>query len=204
MALNEADAAGIEAALSAAQQRTSGPIVCVLARASSSYEMIPLIWSILIALAAPWPLLLFTQLSAERIFLMQLGLFLVVLAILSLTALGVALTPRSVQRANAHRAALGQFMIRGIPRNPERNGVLIYVSLTEHYGRIVADEAAAAAIGQGEWQGVVNKMLAGIKRGAVADSLIAAGQSCGDLLAPRFPPKAADPGRPTHGHFHLI
>jgi putative membrane protein len=204
MALSEADAARVEASLAASQRRTGGPIVCVLARASSSYETIPLVWSILIGLAAPWPLLLFTQMSAERIFLIQLGVFLVALAILSLTPLGVALTPRSVQRANAHRAALGQFMIRGLPRNPERNGVLIYVSLTEHYGRIIADEAAAAAIPQGEWQNVVNKMLAGIQRGAVADSLIAAGQNCADLLAPRFPPRAADAARQAHGHFHLI
>jgi putative membrane protein len=204
MALTEADAARVEAALAASQRQTASPIVCVLARASSSYETIPLVWSILIALAAPWPLLMFTQMSAERIFLIQLGVFLVALAILSLTPLGVGLTPKSVRRANAHRAALGQFMIRGLSHSPERNGVLIYVSLTEHYGRIVADEAAAAAIGQGEWQSVVNKMLAGISAGGVADALIGAGQSCADLLAPRFPPRPADAASQVHGHFHLI
>ena len=204
MNVSAEEAARIEAALIEAQARTSSQIVCVLARASSSYETMPLVWSILLALAAPWPLLLLSQLSAERIFLIQLGVFLVALAALSLTPFGVALTPRSVRRANAHRAALGQFVIRGLARRPERNGVLIYVSLSERYGRIIADDAASAAVAQGEWQGVVNKMLAGIKRGDVADSLIGAGQSCADLLAPRFPPQAVDAERTAHGHFHLV
>ena len=204
MPVSPTESARIEAALAATQARTSSQIVCVLARASSHYETMPLIWSILLGLAIPWPLLLLTEQSAERIFLTQLAVFLIALVILSLTPLGVMLTPRSVRRANAHRAALGQFMIRGMSHSAERDSVLIFVSLAERYGRIVADDGAAAAIAQSQWQGVVDKMLAEIGGGALGDALVGAAARCADLLAPRFPPGRLDAHRPPHRHFHLI
>jgi len=166
--------------------------------------MMPLVWSILFGLATPWPLLISTQLSAERIFLIQLAIFFVTLVILSLTPLGVMLTPGAIQRANAHRAALGQFMIRGLERDDRHNGVLIYISLAEHYGRIVAADAAAETISQRQWQDVVDKMLGDIKQGAIGDGLIGAASRCADLLAAKFPPGKPGAYALPHRHFHLV
>ena len=204
MPIDPEESTRVEAALAAVQARTSSQIVCVRARASSSYEMMPLVWSILVGLASPWPLLLFTHLSAERIFLAQLAIFLVALVILSLTPLGTMLTPRSVRRGNAHRAALGQFMIRGLSHSAARGNILIFVSMAEHYGRIVADDGAAAAISQSQWQDVVDKMLADIKIGDVDDALIAAASRCADLLAPIFPPGQAEAQKQARRHFHVV
>ena len=65
--------AHIEAAFSAAQQRTRAPIVCVLARASANYDLRAAAGERPArAWLTPWPLLIFTQLSAQRIFLAQL------------------------------------------------------------------------------------------------------------------------------------
>jgi putative membrane protein len=204
MPIGQDETARIEAALAAVQVRTSSQIVCVLARASSSYELMPLVWSILLGLASPWPMLVFTHLSAERIYLTQLVIFFAALAILSLTPLGILMTPRSVQRGNAHRAALGQFMIRGLSHSAARGNILIFVSMAEHYGRIVADDGAAQAISQDQWQTVVDKMLADIKRGNVDDGLIAAASRCADLLAPKFPPGEGDAQKPPRRHFHVV
>src|SRR5450631_2496342 len=44
----------VSAAIKAAEATTSGEIVCVLARASSSYMTYASAWSALIALIAPW------------------------------------------------------------------------------------------------------------------------------------------------------
>ncbi|WP_158815341.1 TPM domain-containing protein [Methylocapsa sp. S129] len=188
MVLAHEEAVRIEAALRAAQARSSGQIVCVLARASAHYEIMPLIWSALIALATPLPLLFFTELSAERIFIAQLAIFLVTLAVLSLPSLRLLLTPRSVRRANAHRAALEQFVLRGATHCAERNGILIYVSLAERYARIVADDGAAKAIDQSQWRAIVDKLTNAMKTGATGDALIGAATHCGDLLARHFPP----------------
>jgi putative membrane protein len=203
MTITHEEAVRVEAALRAAQARSTGQIVCVLARASSHYEIMPLIWSALIALAAPWPLLAFTELSAERIFLAQLAIFLVALGILSLPGLRLRLTPAGVRRANAHRAALEQFVLRGVTHCAERNGVLIYVSLAERYARVVADDGAAKAIDQNQWRAVVDTLTGQMKTGATGEALIGAAANCGDLLARHFPAHG-DAARPMFQRFHSL
>jgi putative membrane protein len=203
MTITPQEAARIEGALRAAQARSSGQIVCVLARSSSSYDAMPIVWSALLALIAPWPLLAFTEISAERIYLLQLTLFFVAVALLSMPQMRMALIPPGVQRANAHRAALEQFMLRGVAHGAERNGVLIYVSLAEHFARVIADENAAKAIRQSEWQAILADLLNDMKTGASADALIRAGSRCGDLLAAHFPPRE-DAVQPSIHRFHLV
>jgi putative membrane protein len=192
MTIPHEEAARIEMALRAAQARSTGQIVCVLARASSNYEVMPLIWSALLALAAPWPLLVFTELSAERIFLAQLAIFLIALGVLSLPALRLRLTPHGARRANAHRAALEQFVLRGVTHCAERNGILIYVSLAERYARIVADDGLAKVIAQSQWRAIVDELTDQMKTGAIGDALVGAATHCGDLLAQHFPARGAN------------
>jgi putative membrane protein len=197
------EAERIEAALRAARSRSSGEIVCVLARASARYETMPVVWSALIAMALPWPLLIFTHQSAERIFLAQLAVFLVALGVLSLPRLRLSLTPRSVRRSNAHRVALEQFVSRGLTRSKERNSILIYVSLAERYARIIADVGAAKAIGQDQWKAIVDRLADELKAGSASEALIGAAARCGDLLAKNFPPRPGAPA-PTVQRFHAL
>src|SRR5262245_2837451 len=75
MQLTEDDRRSIEAAIREAEKRTCGQIVCVLARSSSDYSAVPIEWAAALALIVPWPLIYFTQLSVERIFLLQIVVF---------------------------------------------------------------------------------------------------------------------------------
>ena len=106
MALNAEESRAVEAAFEAAQTRTRAPLVGVLAAASSDHALMPVLWSGLLALATPWPLLILTRLSAERIFLTQLLVCLVAMAVLSLPRVRVLLVSRRARRTHAHRAAL--------------------------------------------------------------------------------------------------
>jgi putative membrane protein len=203
MSVDARQQANIEAAFGAAQQRTRAPIVCVLARASGHYELAALGWSGIIGLITPWPLMVFTQLSAQRIFLAQIAVCFVATAILSLTPLRLKLTPLRVRRANAHRAALAEFAVRGLDHAGERSGVLIYVSLAERYARVVAAEAAAQAIAQSQWQGLVDALTTDLRDRGSAEALTKAAGRCADLLAPDFPPQSDAP--PQHRqHFHVV
>ena len=188
MEFTTADHARIAAAIHAAEKRTSGEIVCVLAQQSSDYGHVPALWSALFALATPWPLLALTALSAQRIFLVQIAVFVVLGLVLTLTRLRMRLVPRAVKRARAHRAALEQFVTRGLTRTPARNGILIYVSLAEHYVRILADDGIAGHAGQHEWQNAVDALVAHIAQNRVADGFIAAIDFCADVLARHYPP----------------
>ena len=115
MAMAPDDAKAIEAAFGAAQAQDPRAARGRARRtASGEYALPPLLWSGAVALATPWPLLLFTHLSAERIFTAQLALCLVALACFSCAPIRIALTPRRARRAHAHRAALVQFAVRGL------------------------------------------------------------------------------------------
>jgi putative membrane protein len=203
MAITPQQQAEIEAAFNVAQLRTQAPIVCVLAQTSGNYEFAPLAWSGALALLTPWPLLIFTQLSAQRIFVAQLLVCLVASVILSLAPQRILLTPARVRRANAHRAGLVQFSVRGLERAPERNGVLVYVSLAERYARILAADAAAEAIAQSQWQKLVDTLVAELRDRDPATALTGVAAGCAALLAPIFPTVPDGAPHPRQ-HFHIV
>ncbi len=188
MEFTRADYDAIAAAIRDAEAKTCGQIVCVLARSSSSYVHIPILWASALALATPWPLIFFTQLSVERIFLLQLAVFIAAGLAFSWMPLRLFLVPRAVQRARAHRAALEQFVIRGIDRTPNRCGILIFVSLAEHYARIIADEGIAQKVQEGEWQAAIQALTALMREGRIAAGFTAAIERCGAVLASHAPP----------------
>jgi putative membrane protein len=188
MRLTNDDHAAVAAAIREAEKHTCGQIVCVLAHTSSAYAHVPILWSSLLALFTPWPLIYFTQWSVQRIFLAQLIVFLIASVALSWARLRILLVPRAVQRARAHRAALEQFVLRGISRTRNRCGVLIFVSLAEHYARIVADEGVAQKVHASEWQAAIDALTMHLREGHLAAGLIAAIERCGAVLAEHAPP----------------
>jgi putative membrane protein len=187
MDISEQDRQRISAAIRAAEAKTSGEIVCVLAQASSDASGLPLLLAALGALALPWLLVAFTALSVHRILLLQVVVFFVLAGVLCLPRVRVALLPRAARRAVAHRVALEQFTIRGIARKKDRSGILIFVSLAEHYARIVADEGIAARVPQAEWQAAVDTLVAHCSAGGIADGFISAIGTCGTVLSAHFP-----------------
>ena len=188
MARSKEDHEAIATAIRHAEQRTCGQIVCVLARASSNYTYIPVLWATALALLVPWPVIVFTAWSVQRIFAVQLAVFIVAALALSLRPLRMALVPRSVRRARAHHAALEQFVVRRVAHTRNRSGVLIFVSLAERYARVIADEGVAHKAGQADWQAAVDVLVGHFREGRIAAGLIAAIERCGALLAAHAPP----------------
>ena len=179
-------------AIKAAEATTAGEIVCVLARASSDYMSWATAWSALIALIAPWFLIALTNFSVHEIFLAQIVIFVVLFLFLSESSLHRFLIPRRARRAHAHRAAMEQFMIRGIARTKNRAGVLIFVSLAEHYARIVADDGIASKVHQSVWQNAIDALLECAGAGEVVEGLVIAVEKCGIVLAEHFPSEGDD------------
>jgi putative membrane protein len=187
MHISEPDRQRISAAIRAAEAKTSGEIVCVLAQTSSDATGLPILLAALASLALPWLLVAFTALTVQRILLLQLVVFFVLAVTMCLPRVRVALLPRRARRAVAHRVALEQFTIRGIARKKDRSGILIFVSLAEHYARIVADEGIAARVPQAEWQRAVDTLVGHCSSGRIADGFISAIDTCGTVLAAHYP-----------------
>src|SRR5262249_10743835 len=100
-----------------------GQIVCVLAHSSSGYAYVPILWATVLALLVPRPLIDFTQWTVQRIFLLQLTVFILASGLFSWTPLRLALVPRPIQRTRAHRAALEQFFVRRVTHTISVRGV---------------------------------------------------------------------------------
>jgi putative membrane protein len=187
MDLSQQDRDRISAAIRAAEAKTSGEIVCVLAQTSSDAKALPIFLAAVVALALPWLLDAWTVMTVHRILSLQLLAFVVLVPVLCLPAVRVALLPRRARRAAAHRAALEQFVIRGIARKKDRSGILIFVSLAEHYARIIADDGIAGRVPQSEWQIAIDALVEHIGDGRIAEGFIDAIERCGSVLAAHFP-----------------
>ena len=197
----EPDAAErVEAAFDAAQLRTRAPLVCVLAGASTSLDGEFLLGACVLALLTPLPLLIFTDLSAQRIYVAQLLVAILAAVLVSLPPVRRWLIPKRIARSAGHRAALAQFVLRGIDRS--RCGALVYVSLAEHYIRIVPAEDAAQAISHEQWQAAVDEALGPLAAGATEAALTGLAEDCSNLLAAPFPP--GDPADPKRQRFHIV
>eukprot|EP01036_Dinobryon_divergens_P003202 gene3202-biopygen2848 len=132
-------------------------------------------------------LMRFTAAPLQLILSLQVLAFFGSLAVFCLPRVRVALLPRAARRALAHRAAMEQFVGRGIARTRERTGILIFVSLAERYARIIADEGIASRVPREEWQGAIDILRGHMREGHIADGFVTAIDRCGAVLAAHFP-----------------
>jgi putative membrane protein len=192
MELSSQDRQRISAAIRAAEAKTSGEIVCVLARRSADSTALPILIAALVSLALPWFLVALTALPVQQILWLQLALFLCLAVLLCLPRVRIALLPPATRRAVAHRVAMEQFVLRGVGRTKDRTGVLIFVSLAERYARIIADDGIAQRVAQPAWQGAVDALIGHMREGRIADGFVEAVGRCSDVLANHFPRADAD------------
>jgi putative membrane protein len=200
MILDADAAARVETAFDTAQLKTRAPLVCVLADASTSLDGEFLLVACILALATPLPLLVFTNLSAHRIYVAQLLVAILAAVLVSLPPLRRWLIPKRIARSAGHRAALAQFVLRGIDRS--RCGALIYVSLAEHYIRIVPAEDADRLVPHAQWQACVDEALGLLAAGETEAALTGLAARCGDILASHFPP--GEPVGAAKQRFHIV
>lgn len=180
-------------AIRAAEARTAGEIVVVLAQAASGYRSVPLIYALLAALATPWPLIWITTLGPTRIFLVQLAVALTSSVLLSLPGRRYRLVPGFIKRARAHEAAAREFVARGLTRTRERTGVLIYVAAAEHYAEIIPDTGIADRVDARIWREAIEDLIEAIKAGRAAEGLVRTVERVGAVLAEHAPPRSDDP-----------
>jgi putative membrane protein len=190
--LTNAERARVKAAVAAAETQTIGEIFVVIARASDGYRTVPLVWAMLVALLVPFPLIALTMLPAAMVFAIQLAVFVVLAAVLSVPAARPFCVPAAETRGRAHALAMQQFLAHGLHTTEARTGALIFVSLAERHAEIVADAGIAAKVDQAAWDEAVGALIAEIRNGRLADGLVAAIERVGAVLARHFPPRPRD------------
>jgi putative membrane protein len=183
----------VAAAIRAAEARTSGEIICVLARRSDSY-FYPAAFAVMIAM------LVISAIAAiviERLWIdITLFLFAGAQALATFSALVVIwlwprlrihLVPRAVRYRRAHHNAVTQFLGRNIHVTENRTGVLVFLSLAERYAEVVADAAISADVPQARWDEIVGDLTGHAARGEIALGFEGAVAAAGEILAAGFP-----------------
>jgi putative membrane protein len=188
--ISESDKTRIADAIRAAEARTAGEIFCVIARHSSDYRLVPMVWAAAIALLVPLPLVYLTRWPAAVVYLWQLLAFVVAALALSHPKVRVRIVPRRAKHERAHAEAMRQFLAQGLDKTQHRTGVLIFASTAERYAEIVADVGINEKVAPQVWDEAINALTAAIKAGRPADGFVAAVERCGAVLATHFPPGA--------------
>jgi putative membrane protein len=201
--LSQEDTARIAERVAAAELRTAGEIVVVLAEQSGGYERQRVavsftatllvavgVYSLAPAIHELWvlcgeaPLMLaFWWLSGRRP-LMRL------------------LVPAAAQLEAVRARSRQVFLDHGVTETRERSGVLVYLSETERRVELLADRGIHERVGAEDWQKLVDEVVSAIRKGHAAQGLVAAIDAIGARLAQHFPPSADDinelPDEPRH------
>jgi putative membrane protein len=192
------DHARITAAVQAAEARTSGEIYCVVARASGRYffasAFVVTLAIMVVSLPVVWLLdRWWYQLSPLTLSIAQLVAIACALGILAaFPALRIHFVPPRQRFRQAHDNAMRQFLGRNIHVTTARTGVLLFVSLAEHYAEVVADAGINQKVSQETWNVVVAGLVAHARRGEVADGFVEAIATVAALLAEHFPLGSGD------------
>ena len=186
--MNSHDKQRISAAIAAVERHTSGELVTVITRCSDDYRYIPYLWAALLALLVPGILSLDPGLIPVKLhYLLQICVFLGAAALFNWLPLKIRLIPPSVKQLRAHRLAREQFFQQRLHSTPGRSGVLLFVSVAEHYVEIIADKGINDVVSEDAWQLTVEQFTADVKNNRVVDGFLAAIAACGQLLAAHFP-----------------
>jgi putative membrane protein len=179
-------------AITQAERKTSGEIVVVVAARSDTYLYVPPLIGALVSLVVPWPLIFFTKLNVEMIYLIQLAVFLVLTALLLPPAVRASFVPQHIKRLHAHRRAVEQFIAQNLHTTTGHTGILIFVSVAERHAEILADAAIDARVPPGTWKSIIADLTSAFADGKPADGLVAAVGATGAHLARYFPPSSRD------------
>jgi len=197
--LTEEERGRVAEAIRAAEEKTAGEIYCVLARASDSYFFPAAFFVTLSILLVSLPaafLLHHWWISVPPAWFVaaQLAALAGALLVLKfLPELRIHFVPRGLRYRRAHDHALRQFLGRNIHLTRQRTGILIFVSLAEHYAEVVADAGINAHVPQERWNAAVEMLTHHVAAGDLATGFIEAVRLVGVELATHFPPDAANP-----------
>lgn len=212
--LTDNEKAALSAKINYAETRTRAEIVTVIARQSDGYRYIPILWAALAALSVPG--LYFAYLAVttggwiEPNHIASLSTWLYPLQVLVFLGLGMLfqipaarlwIIPSSVKQLRAARHAREQFFLQNLHKTEGHTGVLIFVSVAEHYVEIIVDSAIADAVDDKLWKQSVDEFIAHVQRGEIAKGFDNTIEHCREILWEHFP---APEGRPDELPNHLI
>lgn len=200
LGLSDSERAQVEAAVTAAERRTSARFAVAVARASDEYGPYPMLWAAVIALivgdivALAWP-----ALGTWWIVAVQAVLFVIGDLLLHRKELRYRLVPSRIKKAHAQKLARLEFAALVHDRAPGNAGLLLFLSEAEHHVEIIVDGGIDEQVDQAAWDKIIADFVAAVGAGRVAEALAGAIAACAAILERHFPAtgEAPAPGKVT-------
>ncbi len=183
-----------------AETGTNGEIVTVIARNSDRYLYIPTLWAALLALTVPGVnFLLGAPMDATLTYEVQVIVFLLAAITFQLDAVKMCLIPKHIKHYRAAKVAREQFVLQGLHTTQNRTGILIFVSVAEHYVEIMADKGINDKIDGAVWQETVDDFITLVKQGRTFEGFEKTIRQCREQLWTHFPLEGKNPDElPNH------
>ena len=187
--LDPADRQRIEAALFEAHKGTRSEIAVVVVRASDAYAGAGWRLGLLLALLASFGLAAFAPGAAlEPLLALQALAFASGHALARFDAVRRRLVASGLAEICVDRRAARAFAESGLQRQPERAGVLFFVSLLERRARVLADAGIEGRVSGSEpWQDLLEPIVDAMRVTRPADGLMESIERCAALLSVHFP-----------------
>lgn len=197
--ISQEQAEQIAAAIGRIERETDAELVAVLAKQADSYHYIPTLWAALLALISPGVMALTPfWLNVGDVVLVQLLVFLVMAIILRLPPVMRRIIPQQVKNWRAGNLARRQFLESNLHHTVGGTGVLIFVSETERYVEIIADQGINQHVSQADWQAIVDEFASLVRQGKTVEGLLASVERCGELLIKHVPATSEKNELPNH------
>ncbi len=186
--ISQTDRENIAEAIRRVELTTDGELVTVITQRSDEYVYIPLLWATLIALAVPGLLLILQhEWALTHSYTIQFVTFVLLAGVFRWVPLTMKLIPRHIKRQRAHRVAMEQFFLQNLHRTKSASGVLLFVSVAEHYVEIIADKGINDIVPDGCWHNIVSDFTARVQKGDVGKGFLQAIEACGVILTEHYP-----------------
>lgn len=217
--LSQADLGRVADAITTAEARTSGEIVCTFSMQRHRYVGWVLALAAVVAFVLPAILVAAGfgpgRLSAllgiwqgepwsERETILLYAAAQAVILVLATLALwwspfAQRWVPFPIREDRVHDIATRQFLMRGIHETEGRTGVLIHASWHDQVVEVIADTAIYQKVPPDHWADTAAALRDGMRRGDPAGGYAAAVALAGQVLAEHFPPTGANPDElPNH------
>ncbi|MBE8162904.1 MAG: hypothetical protein HAW63_02835 [Bdellovibrionaceae bacterium] len=186
--LSKNDFDKIENAVKQAELLTSGEIVPMVVKSSSTVGHVPIILFLLslllVSLARPY-----LELHFPSYWLLGALLFILVFTkvLSSFNSVLRFFTPKSDQSQQVLLRAQLELHTANITNTKDQTGVIIFVSLLERQVCVLADKAISQYFKKKDWQEVVNLIIKGLKNNNMAQGFEEGILKCGHLLKDKFP-----------------
>ncbi len=196
--IKEGDPLKVSAAVAKVETQTSGEIVPIIVRRSSTIGHVPFLLTLILLVAIlvfevpQMPIFARYNLS-WILFFVALFCFLVSIPLSKFIWVQRMLVSQADQKFQVEERALLEFYQTGIVNTKARTGILLFLSVMERKAVVLADEAISQKLPPETWNEICQIMVDGVRKGDTATGLVKAIEACGQVLAQHFPAQELNP-----------